>query len=189
MKIATKLSQLAPVTELDGCRVCGGDELLSVLDLGEQHIGNAFHPEDEPPELVAPLDLVRCADCSMVQLRHSVDSDLMYESYWYRSGVNRTMREHLQGLIREVMETAPLASGDIVIDIGCNDGTALLSYPKDVRTVGVDPSNIRPARAEAFVNDYFSAETLAGTLRGRRARIITSIAMFYDLNEPDSFVQ
>ena len=83
-----------PYRRITSCRVCGGASFAPVLDLGEQYIGNAFHPVDDPPTLVAPLELVRCTECSMVQLQHSVDTSLMYSSYWYRSGVNQTMRAH-----------------------------------------------------------------------------------------------
>ena len=176
-------------TRTEHCRVCGARGLTPLLDLGAQAIGNAFHPAGAPPAPKAPLELVLCAGCSMVQLAHSVATDLMYSSYWYRSGVNRTMREHLAALITQAAAVAGLQPGDTVIDIGCNDGTSLAAYPPGIHTIGVDPSNIRPQRCDHFVHDYFSFAAVEAALAGRGAKIVTSIAMFYDLDAPQAFAR
>lgn len=173
----------------DHCRICASKRMVPVLDLDRQCIGNAFYRADDPPSQAAPLELVRCNECSLVQLAHSVDASLMYTTYWYRSGVNQTMRKHLRGLIDQAMQIAELNRGDTVIDIGCNDGTSLSCYPEDVYKIGVDPSNIEPAACDHFVNDYFSHAAVETALAAKKAKIITSIAMFYDLDDPISFVE
>ncbi len=174
-------------TETRACRICGGGDLEILLDLGEQCIGNDFHPPGAPPSPRAPLQLARCPSCGLVQLAHSVDKDFLYAKYWYRSGVNRSMKTHLAGLLDSVLEFRPLRRGENVIDIGCNDGTLLERYPEGVRRIGVDPSNITPRGCDVFVNDYFSFEAVRDALEGRKAGIITSIAMFYDLDDPRRF--
>ena len=174
---------------LGGCRICGSTELLPLLDLGEQAIANAFHHPGEKDPQKAPLELLRCAGCSLVQLGHSVDTDRMYATYWYRSGTNRTMRDHLRGLVEEAEKVADVRNGDLVIDVGCNDGTTLSCWSPGVTTIGVDPSNISPKRADAFVNDYFTWNNVAPALGERRAKVLTSIAMFYDLDEPRAFAR
>jgi hypothetical protein len=99
------------------------------------------------------------------------------------------MRDHLAGLAAEARDAVDLRAGDIVIDIGSNDGTSLRCYADDVRKVGVDPSNIEPLGADVHVNDYFSHDAVRGVLGDQKAKIITSIAMFYDLNDPQAFVR
>ncbi len=173
----------------DCCRVCGGKRMVPVLDLEQQCIGNAFHHADDPASETAPLELVRCNECSLVQLAHSVDTSLMYSTYWYKSGVNRTMREHLSGLAQQAQRLVTLDAGDAVIDIGCNDGTSLSCYPESARRIGVDPSNIVPTVCDHFVNDYFSWQAVEGALAGKKAKVISSIAMFYDLDDPHAFVE
>src|SRR5258708_2826779 len=118
------------------CRACGSAALTPVISLGEQYLASNFAiSADFPPvERKIPLEVVRCdperdeSACGLVQLRHTVPSDLMYSSYGYRSGVNETMTRHLQGIARGLEERAGLHPEDLVIDIGANDGTLLLSY-------------------------------------------------------------
>ncbi|MEM7202221.1 MAG: class I SAM-dependent methyltransferase [Planctomycetota bacterium] len=179
----------AGVTTCVECRICGVADLLPVLDLHEQAVGNAFRQPGGTDPLRAPLQLVRCASCSFVQLAHIVDSEVMYSSYWYRSGINHTMRRHLEGLAEQAIRIAGVRAGDTVIDIGCNDGTTLACYPESVHRIGVDPSNIQPEGCDVHIHDYFSHNAVAAALNGGRAKVITSIAMFYDLNEPRPFVE
>jgi len=185
------------------CRICGSAELVSVMDLGDQCIAGAFaNPGDErPPEPRLPLELVRCDPtrdpnaCGLVQLRHTVPGSMLYTSYWYRSGINRTMTENLHGIAREAAAiVGGLSSGDLVVDVGCNDGTLFDGYgdlADGVTFLGMDPSDVtRYAVAKGYdvVNDFFGYAALDARFPGRRAKIITSIAMFYDLERPGEFV-
>ena len=118
------------------CRICGSKALTPVCALGDQYIAGAFAgPDGKPPvKRRIPLDLVRCDPsleqdaCGLVQLRHSVPPPILYRSYWYRSGINQTMRDNLAGIAQMGESIAKLQAGDLVIDIGCNDGTLLKSY-------------------------------------------------------------
>src|SRR5258708_11352449 len=118
------------------CRACGSAALVPVISLGDQYLASNFSisPDFPPVERTIPLHVVRCdperdeSACGLVQLRHTVPSDLMYSSYGYRSGVNQTMTRHLQGLAQGIEARAGLGRDDLVIDIGANDGTLLLSY-------------------------------------------------------------
>lgn len=157
-----------------------------VLDLGTQKIANYFHSNDGNPIPEAPLRFSRCRDCGMAQLLHSVDTDLMYRMYWYTSSMNDTMRQHLLDNARLLRSQCELHSDDQIIDIGCNDGTFLSYLPLFCCKVGVDPSNIKPVACANYVHDYFTYENVKDYLRP--AKVISSIAMFYDLNEPAKFV-
>jgi SAM-dependent methyltransferase len=130
--------------------------------------------------------------CGLVQLRNSVPPRILYRSYFYRSGINQSMRDHLAGIARFGDDTVKLQSGDLVLDIGCNDGTLLKSYqPTGIKRLGIDPSNmVEHARAAGLqvVNDFFSAAALRSAYPEQKPRVITSIAMFYDLENPHNFV-
>jgi NDP-4-keto-2,6-dideoxyhexose 3-C-methyltransferase len=183
-------------SERSTCRVCGSGDLRPVLSLGQQYVIN-FPDGNEPDEgLKAPLEMVMCGNvpCSLAQLRHTVEPDLMYRQYWYKSGINQTMRDALADITRAVKQRTKLGEGDIVIDIGANDGTLLRSYQvPGLFTVGFEPSrNLMPdARTgtSLIVNDYFNEPAFRQALPGKKAAAITSIAMFYDLEQPNTFVQ
>ncbi|MGA2177690.1 MAG: class I SAM-dependent methyltransferase [Verrucomicrobiota bacterium] len=184
------------------CRICASKALTPVLSLGDQYIAGAFaDPNGKPPvQRRIPLDLVRCDPsqdqnaCGLVQLKHSVPPNILYRSYWYRSGINQTMRDNLAGIARHAEQTVELRGGDLVLDIGCNDGTLLKSYrTQGLRLLGFDPATniIEYARAAGIpvVNDFFSAANLRAVYPDEKPKVITSIAMFYDLENPHSFVQ
>jgi C-methyltransferase C-terminal domain/Putative zinc binding domain/Methyltransferase domain len=185
------------------CRICGSKPLSPVVDLGDQCIAGAFRPPgaSEMPEPKLPLQLVRCdplehpGACGLVQLRHTVPGSTLYSSYWYRSGINRSMTANLHEIAAQAVSlVGGLRSGDMVIDIGCNDGTLLDGYldrPSDLTLLGIDPSDVtRYAVAKGYdvINDFFGRRVLAERFPARKARIITSIAMFYDLEQPGDFV-
>jgi hypothetical protein len=183
------------------CRVCGSPELAPVLDLGAQCISGAFAEPGgrQPVQRAIPLELVRCDmtrdqdACGLIQIRHTVAAPILYESYWYRSGVNRTMTENLHGIARAAEEMSGLEAGDLVLDIGCNDGTLFDGYrSREARFLGFDPSDVtRYAVDKGYdvVRDFFSARSLRSRYPEGRAKVITSIAMFYDLEEPAAFVR
>lgn len=155
--------------------------------MGVQKIANYFHSNDGDPIPEAPLVFSRCNLCGMVQLKHAVDTDLMYRKYWYTSNMNDTMRKHLMDDALVLMSKCELSHGDQIIDIGCNDGTFLSYFPSHCSKIGVDPSNIVPQKC-THVHDYFSFENVKKYLSPQKAKIVSSIAMFYDLNSPSSFV-
>ena len=117
--------------EILQCRICGNKRLEPILDLGMQALTGVF---PKPGEVVeeSPVVLVKChgeGSCGLVQIKHSVSLEQMYgENYGYRSGLNRSMVDHLQGMARYCSGLVKLASGDLVLDIGSNDGTLLRSY-------------------------------------------------------------
>ena len=169
------------------CRICGSTDLEPILDLGTQKIANYFHSNDGQPIPEAPLVFARCKPCGMAQLVHSVDTNLMYRHYWYTSSMNDTMRRHLLEDAELLMSRCELRAGDQIIDIGCNDGTFLSYFPDYCDKIGVDPSNISPKGCR-YIHDYFTYENVKPALSTNKAKVISSIAMFYDLNDPASFV-
>jgi len=145
-----------------------------------------------------PLDLVRCDvtrdqdACGLIQLRHTVPASILYHSYWYRSGVNQTMTQNLHEIARQAEALVDLQPGDLVLDVGCNDGTLLDGYQvEQLRYLGFDPSDVtRYAVAKGYdvVRDFYSYDQLKRRYADRKAKVITTIAMFYDLEDPRAFV-
>ena len=175
------------------CRVCDGS-LEPVISFGEHYVSD-FPLPGESDGIKAPLELVICRRCRLLQLKHTVPADVMYRNYWYRSGTNQTMREALADIATKSEQLMHLQPGETVLDIGCNDGTLLASYQTGgVYKVGFDPAkNLAPLSrkiADQIVDDFFTTDTFFGEveLRERRAKLVTSIAMFYDLEDPKKFV-
>jgi NDP-4-keto-2,6-dideoxyhexose 3-C-methyltransferase len=186
---------------IERCRVCGNRELATVLDLGDQALTGIFpRSEADNPESM-PLQLVKCRDesdearCGLVQLAHSGDLRRMYGmDYGYRSGLNRAMVRHLRRKVAAIRRRVPLGDGDLVIDIGSNDATLLRAFdaPRP-QLVGVDPTGEKFASYYPdhvrLIPDFFRADLVRGEIGDRRAKVITSIAMFYDLEDPLSFMR
>ncbi len=177
------------------CRICGNDGLHQVLDLGEQFLSSSFvksNEEDAFSEARVPLTVLLCNVCGLVQLRETVDRDLMYRSYFYRSGVNPMMRDALADVTRDIKAHANLQEGDSVLDIGCNDGTMLTYFPITMRRIGMDPAqNINRHALDPsihIIEDYFSADKARAANNDALFKAISSIAMFYDLDDPNAFV-
>jgi NDP-4-keto-2,6-dideoxyhexose 3-C-methyltransferase len=182
------------------CRICENQNLASVLDLGQQCLTGLFPKTSEQAVARAPMELVKCdgpandGHCGLVQSRFTFDLGLLYGGdYGYRSGLNRSMVVHLQGIAGDLLELAKPAAGEILLDIGSNDGTLLSFYPESgLDLVGMDPT-IR--RFEKYykphirrVADFFSGEHFRRLFGQRKAKIVTSIAMFYDLDRPLDFM-
>lgn len=178
------------------CRVGKTSDLVSVLDLGTQCFDGIFPRSKDVNVPTGKLELVWSPSSGLLQLAHDFDSSQMYGSnYGYRSGLNQSMVKHLLAKTRKLSQNVGLASGDIVLDIGSNDGTLLGGYDTTgLVKIGIDPS------AEKFrsyydkeislVTDFFNRANFVSVLgASKKAKIITSIAMFYDLPDPVLFAR
>src|SRR3970282_2040636 len=129
----------APMITRTTCRVCDGS-LESVLDLGEHYVSDFISPGDSDGTK-APLELVICRRCRLLQLKHTVPGETMYRNYWYRFGTKQTMRNALADIAHKAETLIHLREGDAVVDIGCNDGTLLTSYKTGgIRKIGFAPA-------------------------------------------------
>ena len=145
--------------QITHCRSCKSRNLVPVLDLESQKLSDFV--DKVVPMQSYPLNLVLCADCTLIQLRESTPPEVLYtENYGYKSGINNTIRADLKEIVEKAMKLVPLKEKDIVLDVGCNDGTLLTNYPLNVIRVGIDPiekfkTDIAPRRI-TFINDFFS---------------------------------
>lgn len=172
------------------CRLCN-HPLIDVISLGDIHLSTFVDTNDNPSPKI-PLDLVQCINCDLIQLRHTTDGNAMYSDYWYQSGLNGSMVRALNDVVEKVFKKVFLNEHDIVVDIGSNDGTLLNFYPRYLTRVGFEPSNLHTlsfAKADIIINDYFNAAAYKQYVGEKKARVITAIAMFYDLENPHTFVQ
>ncbi len=174
--------------EVRACRSCNSGPLVSILDLGYHAI--ADFDRETPEWRKAPLDLCICPSCNLTQLHHTVERDALFTRYWYRSGLSETMRAALADVAeagRAVLGRR-LSPEDIVVDIGSNDGT-LLRHFQDQVTVGVEPSDV----PESFKADFlFRRPFHVGDFTkifSQRAALVFSIAMFYSVDDPQTFVK
>ena len=184
------------------CRICGNKKLIPVLNLGVQVMTGVFPATKNEKVPSFPLKLVKCDEdargnfCGLLQLEHSPAADLMYgDNYGYRSGLNPSMVRHLQEKVKKILETVKLKKDDLVIDIGSNDGTMLSAYPTESKPslVGIDPTGKKfkkyyPKHVR-LISNFFSAGLVKKAFGSKKAKIVTSIAMFYDLESPLDFVK
>ena len=187
------------IKKISQCRICKNNQLTPILDLGTQMLTGVFPTEKNTQSVTSgPLRLVKCSGekaCGLVQLEHSYDLAEMYGlNYGYRSGLNKSMVDHLHGKIAKILQAIELKPEDLVIDIGSNDSTSLQAYPKNVATlVGIDPTGVKfhqyyPEHID-LIPDFFSADLVKKKYPGRKAKVITSFSMFYDLEDPMAFMQ
>jgi hypothetical protein len=180
--------------EVRRCRVSGNENLISVLNLGHQTLTGVFPVSPSEKITKGPLELVWCPDSGLLQLKHSYDSSEMYgDNYGYRSGLNQSMVDHLANKVSYLERQFPLKPGDVVVDIGSNDATMLKLYStKNIRRIGIDPtgrkfSQYYPSEI-ALIPDFFSADAFI-SVESKPSHIVTSIAMFYDLESPVDFAR
>lgn len=181
--------------EIKQCRVCSSSNLKDILSLGSIAVSDFVDAGADGGRY--PLNLILCDasanGCGLLQLCHTVSAESMYKTYWYRSGMNATMTKELESIASRVTRLASLRSGDTVIDIGANDGTLLRGYAVDgLTTVGYEPAhNLAKYNSDGtsvIIQDFFNAAAWRERFPGKKAKAITAIAMFYDLDDPNSFV-
>ncbi len=178
--------------DIVACRLCHSKKLTSVVKIKSQYIASTFvktNKDNPKAKIKIPMTLLLCRNCGLAQLKETVEPDFLYESYFYRSSVNSTMNRDLREVVSDVTGRVELKPGDGVLDIGCNDGLMLTFFKDNLKRVGIDPAkNIDwsglPKSIE-IVNDYFPSKKLLN----KKFKIITTTAMFYDLDDPNKAVQ
>lgn len=180
---------------INSCRMGGGEHLVSVLNLGAQALTGVFPTSAAEQVTVGPLELAWCPESGLLQLMHSYDSTEMYgDNYGYRSGLNQSMVNHLTEKVAYLERLNRPSSGDVVLDIGSNDATTLKAYSTSgIRRIGIDPTGTKFKKYYpdeiCLIPDFFSADVYRSVERSRNVKIVTSIAMFYDLDAPVTFAR
>jgi hypothetical protein len=180
--------------EIKKCRISESENLINILSLGEQYLTGVFPKSKNEDITIGPVDLVWCPDSGLLQMKQSYDLEEMYgDNYGYRSGLNASMVKHLQKKIKALENLAKPTKKDLVIDIGSNDATSLKAYSGKFRKVGIDPTGKKfieyYSKGLELIPVFFTAEKFKNIFPNEKAKIITSIAMFYDLEDPKAFVR
>ena len=190
---------MSKIKKISACRMCGNKTLERVVDLGDQYLTGVFPTSIMKEDLTCgPLHLVKCHgsknSCGLLQLEHSYDLDEMYgDNYGYRSGLNTNMVSHLKTKINSINNHINLKKNDLVIDIGSNDGTSLGFYSEDLLLVGIDPTGSKfQEYYKSHINlipDFFSARLVTEKFPDKKAKVVTSFSMLYDLEKPLDFAR
>lgn len=183
--------------DISECRVCGNKNLIELINFEAQFLSAAFvssNVNNSLSNIKVPLTVMICEyeSCGLVQLKQTTEPNLLYTNYFYRSATNSTMVKDLRTVVDKVLERLEVKAGDIVVDIAANDGTLLQNYPKSLVRIGVEPAknidwtNLDP-KIE-IINEYFNENAITKALKGNKVKIFTCCAMFYDLDNPNEFV-
>lgn len=180
--------------KISKCRSCGSSKLEECLNLGKQTLTGVFPANKKEKITSGNLGLVFCKTCELLQLSENFNRNEMYgTNYGYKSSLNPTMVNHLRSKAINLQMIANLENQDIVVDIGSNDGTFLSFFKKNYSLIGIDPtiSKFKNSYKKNItkIADFFSENVLKKYLLKKKAKLITSIAMFYDLEDPQSFAK
>ena len=175
------------------CRFCKKNKFENIIDLGNQPLSSVFPSinSKDPPR--SKLQLIRCVNCKLIQLKHTANIKKMYGSdYGYNSSLSKLMMNHLKYEFDNLMNYTKSYNNKSVLDIGSNDSTFLGFYGKNIFKVGIDPSGDRFLKSykrnnAQLINDFFSYEKIANQYPNNKFDIITSYAMFYDIEDPLKF--
>jgi len=169
--------------------------MKELFTLGDLYVSDFLKDGDLPRGPKTELKMMLEENTGAVRLEKSAPLDTMYGKYWYRSGINLTMKNELNGIVTSILNCVKLKDNDLWIDIACNDGTLLSFVPNNLIRVGIDPvddsyKNESQKHANLIIQNYFSSDVFKKSKFGKlKAKVVTSIAMFYDLENPDSFIE
>jgi C-methyltransferase C-terminal domain/Methyltransferase domain len=168
--------------------------MKELFSLGELYVSDFIKDGESPRGEKTEMKLLLMDDGN-VRLEKSASLDTMYGKYWYRSGTNNSMKQELKSIVDSILKVKDLKENDIWLDIACNDGTLFSFVPKTLIKIGIDPvddsyKKESEKHADIIVQDYFTASNFKATRYGKlKAKVVTSIAMFYDLEHPETFIQ
>jgi len=186
------------IKKVKKCLLCKNSKLVSLFNVGNLFVSNFVNKKDIYRGIRSPLNLLYCYNCTLIQLSHIAPQEIMYKRfYWYKSGVTKTMREGLRNIYLDSLKYGKLKKGDVVLDIGANDGTLLKHYKKNnFKTIGCEPANNLKKElvknCDSLINNFWSYEELKKTLvkkKLNKPKLITAIGMFYDLEDPNKFIR
>ncbi len=190
--------------KIEKCRLCGSDQLVKAIDFGEQYVMKILNPAEDVQPTKVPLNLVLCTNCNLVQLTHSVDPDSIFHQYHQRSGRSEKHREFLQEVVLEAIKRTTITFKDCAVDIGCNDAVLLEAYPPEVPKIGFDPARNmgikrtsfdtwtiegRELRNAELVVQYFSLPRYKLEREEEKVKIITTVDLLQDIEDPNQFIK
>lgn len=171
------------------CRQCSSVDMTKQFSLGKLYVSDFINPDDHKELNKAPLTLVKCDNCSLVQLSHTAPQELMYTgNYWYKSGLNPVIVKDLKDIVDKIVDKIKISKGDIWLDIGANDGTLLSFVPNTFFTSAVEPAENLQAELEKK-SDHVIPLMWENIVFKKKCKVITAIGMFYDTDRPNIFIR
>ena len=180
------------------CLLCKNKKLKKIFSLGNFFVSNFVNKYNMNKGIKAPLNLLYCNKCSLLQLSHIAPQEIMYRRFYlYRSGVTKIMQQGLKNIFDESLKYVKIKKNDVVLDIGANDGTLLKYYKKEsFKTIGCEPAknleSVLKKNCHYVMKNFWSKKELDKVLekyRLRKPKVITAIGMFYDLEDPNMFIK
>ena len=178
------------------CRLCKNKKLKQIYNFGNHFVSNFVDKVSIKKGVKAPLNLVYCNNCELLQLEHSAPQEIMYKKfYWYKSGITKTMRDGLKELYQDIKKNCKIKPGDVILDIGANDGTFLEYFKKDrIITIGCEPANNLKSELKNnchyMINDFWHIKHMKKIpVRHQKLKVVSAIGMFYDLEDPSEFIK
>ena len=176
------------------CRICNSVNFYELFSLGNLSFTGKFTKSKINNIPRDYLNLVMCKKCKLVQLDRSFNTKFLYsKDYGYRTGINKTMTEHVKSVVKEAIKISKVKKDDHVLDIASNDATLLNFYDKSFIKVGVDPISAKYKKfyknIDFNLSDFFSYRLLKKNNLNKKFKIITALSMFYDLKKPIFFVK
>ena len=188
--------KIPKTTRIKKCRLCKNKKLKKIYNFGNHFVSNFVNKASILRGIKAPLNLVYCKKCQLLQLEHSAPQEIMYKKfYWYKSGITQTMREGLKELYQDIKKNCKIKPGDVILDIGANDGTFLKNFKKDkIITIGCEPAknlkNELKKNCHFMINDFWHKKHLLSIpSKFQKLKVISAIGMFYDLEDPSEFIR
>ena len=182
------------IKRISKCRCCKSKKLKNFLDFGKMSLTTEF-PKNSNSSKKIPMELIICSNCKLFQLRHNYELKKLYnEDYGYKSGINKSMHSHLEDIAKQAEKKVILKNKDIILDIASNDGTLLKKYKnRKVIKFGIDPTikkfqKYYPKNYLKFPG-FFEKNIYNKITNYKKSKIITSIAVFYDLQNPVKFIK
>ena len=174
------------------CRSCNKSKIKKLFSLGKLCFTGKF-PSANQEIKKEPIDLVICNNCELVQLGHNFDLKYLYgPDYGYRTGINKTMLDHVRGVVKTLTKKTRLKKNELVLDIASNDGSLLNFYNKNITTFGIDPILDKYIGEYKNINykisDFFSAKSIINKTK-KKFKIITALSVFYDTIDPNKFIK
>ena len=178
--------------KIKSCRSCNSKKLVKLFSLGKLSFTGKF-PSLNQKIKKEPISLVICKKCELVQLTHNFDLKYLYgPDYGYRTGINKTMLNHVKNVVRYLSKKTNLKKKDNVLDIASNDGSLLNFYNKNIVTFGIDPILDKYEDQYQNINykisDFFSADKIRRKTK-QKFKVITALSVFYDTLNPNKFLK
>ena len=183
--------------KISKCRLCLSEKLLKIYSFGNFFVSNFVLKKNINKGIKAPLNLIYCKNCKLLQLQHSAPQEIMYKKfYWYRSGITNTMKDALKDIFLATKKMSILNKGDTILDIGANDGTLLRYFKKEKYiTIGCEPAKnltkFLRRNCDYVLGNFWNSKDLKKILinnKIKKPKLITAIGMFYDLEDPSKFI-